>query len=119
MERDIRRLLWTNAGVERTEADLLTARAELDRWTDGKLTSTRVRTMHEIAVLIITAALARCESRGAHHRADLPVTDPEAAERRMIDPPAIATRRWRLEAEGLAPTDAVGADRVLTGDSYP
>jgi L-aspartate oxidase len=116
IEQDIRRLLWTNAGVERTEADLLTARDELDRLACNKLTSSRVRTMHEIAVHIVTAALARCESRGAHHRADIPVTDPEAAERRLINPPATATMHWRLETEGLAAEGVVRSDRVLTGD---
>ncbi|HEX5223653.1 MAG TPA: FAD-dependent oxidoreductase [Solirubrobacteraceae bacterium] len=79
-ERSTREALWARAGVVRRAEDL-------ELLLDDP---------HPLAQLIARAALARCESRGAHLRADHPGPDPAFDHRHgVIDPGGeIAWERW-------------------------
>ncbi len=71
--------MWEGAGLVR-DADGLSATAEtLTTWrpaVDGTPASYEDAHLLEVARLVVTAALAREESRGAHFRADHPDRDP-------------------------------------------
>ena len=80
----LQQLLWDFAGVYRSGADLARAAAALAGWTAPLATSTSVaaledRNLLDLGRLLVAAALAREESRGAHHRSDFPDTRPELA----------------------------------------
>ena len=73
---DLRRLMWEKVGVVRERAGLVAARRRI-----GEIAAaidpapSEGRNMVEAAGMIATSALARTESRGAHHRADFPDLD--------------------------------------------
>ncbi len=76
----VRSLLWRHAGVVRNDADLrdglaVLGRLQLQRPGGGPA----VRNAIEVAGLVLRAALARTESRGAHVRSDFPAADPDQA----------------------------------------
>ncbi|TFD57345.1 L-aspartate oxidase [Cryobacterium suzukii] len=71
----LQRLLWDCAGVHRSGTGLTGAAAILDGWSSPPATSTSVAALEDrnllgLARLLVAAALAREESRGAHFRAD-------------------------------------------------
>ena len=77
---ELQRLMWQHAGVFRSGDGLRDAAAQLDRFVvsyDG-LSGTDLVTAHEdanlleLARLVVLAARAREESRGAHYRSDFP-----------------------------------------------
>jgi L-aspartate oxidase len=76
---DLRQLLWTNAGIVRHADGLESARRRLGEW-EQTLPASTTRPQHELAGMILVgrllveAALARQESRGAHARSDFPAT---------------------------------------------
>lgn len=79
VRRAIGRIMWEGCGLERDADGLATAAARLhalptpaDAGTAGML---------EMARLVVTAATAREESRGAHFRTDFPEPDPSLARR--------------------------------------
>ncbi|NBO63606.1 MAG: L-aspartate oxidase [Acidobacteria bacterium] len=73
----IRDLLWQHAGLIRTASGLSSALQTIDRLTDSTA-EIRNGGFVTLARLIITAALWREESRGAHYRADFPTKiDPD------------------------------------------
>jgi len=85
VERDaLRALMWEAAGVHRTRATLEAAAEVLDGWT-ASAAPERTRADREdgnlldLARLVVSTALAREESRGAHFRSDFPQTDPGTA----------------------------------------
>jgi L-aspartate oxidase len=67
-------LMWNAAGIERDSAGLEAAAAQLDQWQPCGRTVHELETANLLAVarVILTAALARRESRGAHFREDFP-----------------------------------------------
>jgi len=71
---EIQTLLWTRAGIERNAADLRTALHTLDRSHVEGTTIHDLETANLLALarVLVTAALAREESRGAHFRTDFP-----------------------------------------------
>jgi len=86
----LRALLWRRAGVVRDEAGLrlgLTELARHDTVADGSA-GNLARNAHAVAGLVLRAALARTESRGAHFRSDHPDADPAQASRQVLRPPA-------------------------------
>lgn len=70
---EIRQVMWTYAGIDRTAAGLRTARKALEairaRLTPG---ATEELNMVETSRLIVESALLRRESRGGHFRSDFP-----------------------------------------------
>jgi L-aspartate oxidase len=80
LERTTRDALWDRAGVVRRAEDL----------------EPLLEDPHPLARLIARAALARCESRGAHLRAEYPAPDPELDHRHGVIDGAggIAWEHW-------------------------
>jgi L-aspartate oxidase len=72
--RQLKSLMWNMVGIERNERDLRSALRQLEAWrVDGKDTaSVETSNLLELARVTTRAALARCESRGAHFRIDYP-----------------------------------------------
>ena len=93
----LQHLMWQQAGIERNATGLREAAAQLARW------SATGSTMHEleninlltIARVLVRAALAREESRGAHDRTDFP-TRSAAFEHSLIYQQPVPSRE--LEA---------------------
>lgn len=82
--------LWQGAGVFRTAEGLEQAMARLEGWlaasssvpdASAPETLADIEDRHLLTVghALVTAALARTESRGAHQRVDYPATDPQQA----------------------------------------
>ena len=74
---ELRRIMWEGAGVVRHRRGLVAARDEME--AIRRRLSPRVGeggNMAEVGALVIEAALARTESRGAHWRVDFPEPDP-------------------------------------------
>ncbi|MGY4859929.1 L-aspartate oxidase [Cryobacterium sp. AP23] len=81
-------LLWEAAGVHRSGAGLTAATATLAGWRGADRSTATVGELEtgnllDLGRLIVAAALAREESRGAHHRADFPASRPELARPRF------------------------------------
>ncbi|MGO4211116.1 L-aspartate oxidase [Terriglobus sp. 2YAB30_2] len=74
----LRALMWEKAGLLRDAERLREAKAELAAMVlpaGNARRSVEARNLHAIAVMIVIAALAREESRGAHFRNDFPQRD--------------------------------------------
>jgi L-aspartate oxidase len=67
-------LMWNAAGIERGAAELEAARTQLNRWQATGTTVDDLETANllTLARVLVAAALARSESRGAHFRKDFP-----------------------------------------------
>ncbi|WP_370615783.1 L-aspartate oxidase [Mumia sp. Pv 4-285] len=80
MERaELQEIMWTAAGLVRDGATLSAASDTLAGWTtadDRTAASYEDANLLEVARLVVAAALARTESRGAHDRRDFPRRDP-------------------------------------------
>jgi L-aspartate oxidase len=88
----VRRVMWEKAGLVRTGDGLREALAAIEALAGSiSLGAAEARNRVTVARLVVTAALARPESRGAHFRADHPLADP-AWRRRIL-----------LTSEGGAP----------------
>lgn len=74
----LQKLMWDNAGLYRTAAELRAAASVLAGWTSsGETVEAREDgNLLDLARLVVHAALAREESRGAHYRVDFPETSP-------------------------------------------
>lgn len=82
--------LWQGAGVFRTVEGLEQAKARLEGWLAASssesdasapetLSDAENRNLLTVGHALVTAALSRTESRGAHQRADYPASDPRQA----------------------------------------
>jgi L-aspartate oxidase len=107
VESEVRRLMWDAVGLVRTGQGLREALARLGGLEAGLAeTAGAVRNLVTLARLVATAALARPESRGAHFRADHPLTDP-AWRRRILLTPELAGVRLDTEPVTTADPPAV------------
>ncbi len=96
----IRDIMQDRVGVARDGDGLRAARDTLTRMTvpavPADATAAAARNARTVAGLVVAAALARRESRGAHHRRDFPAADPARAARRFITPaPVLPAARGR------------------------
>ncbi len=87
-ERDLRAIAWNSCGVLRNGPELAAAYKRLQANFLGAQTSPgrasfELRNMHQVALLISQAALAREESRGGHYRTDFPAKS-EAFQKHSI-----------------------------------
>jgi L-aspartate oxidase len=71
-------LMWNNVGIERTRSGLEAAANQLNHWHADSAGVQALETNNLLALsrVIVAAALAREESRGAHFRNDFPETSP-------------------------------------------
>ena len=79
MRAAVGRIMWDDCGLERDATGLESAARALEalpRPADAGTAGLR-----EVAQLVVRAATAREESRGAHHRSDFPDPDPAGATR--------------------------------------
>jgi L-aspartate oxidase len=95
---ELQQLMWQHVGVERSLAGLRTAAATLARWgVDGTtVTAGEDRNLLDLAHIIVRAAIAREESRGAHDRTDFPATSPAFARSFEWAVPALVRERVAL-----------------------
>jgi L-aspartate oxidase len=75
---ELQTLMWTHAGIERNATNL---RQALDTLTHSHVEGNTIhdletRNLLDLACVVVTAALAREESRGAHFRTDFPEPSP-------------------------------------------
>jgi L-aspartate oxidase len=75
----LQELMWAHAGVQRSGEGLELAASVLNGWTAS---TPEDRNLLDLARIVVDAALAREESRGAHYRTDFPTARPELAQRR-------------------------------------
>jgi L-aspartate oxidase len=71
-------LMWNAAGIERNGDDLHRALEQLNQWCLGgaSVEARETANLLSLARVMTAAALARCESRGAHFRQDYPHRSP-------------------------------------------
>ncbi len=71
-------LMWEKVGIQRTAAGLREAATQLERWSahGSDASALEIRNLLAIARVMVAAALAREESRGAHFRDDFPEPSP-------------------------------------------
>jgi L-aspartate oxidase len=86
VRRELQQLLWDFAGVHRSGTGLAHAASVIAGWEAPRDAATVAaledRNLLDLARLLVSAALAREESRGAHYRSDFPDTRPELARSR-------------------------------------
>jgi len=75
---ELRELMWRYAGLLRDEAGLNEAKRRLDALAATMprgvfRRAIEARNLHVVAALVVTSALGREESRGAHYRNDFPL----------------------------------------------
>jgi L-aspartate oxidase len=77
--RLLQTLMWNKVGIERNGEDLRQTLEQLNRWCVGGASVEALETANllSLARVMTAAALARCESRGAHFRQDHPQSSAE------------------------------------------
>ena len=72
----LQNMMWNAVGIERSASGLEACARQLDRWLPSSDTIQDLETANLLALarVMVAAALARRESRGAHFREDFPET---------------------------------------------
>ena len=83
---DLRSVMWDHAGVMRTDEGLRLAIAGIEALAPAVAVGVTGRNIVTVARWVARAALARRESRGAHHRLDHPETSAAWARHTLIEP---------------------------------
>ena len=88
-EPDLRDLAWQYCGIVRSGEGLAEACRRLEAVplagsTQPNRAGFELRSMHTVALLVARCALARQESRGAHHRTDYPDRRPEFQKHSLV-----------------------------------
>jgi L-aspartate oxidase len=115
---ELHAVMWQHAGVHRAAEGLRAAQDALGGWDirigdPATATVERLETANllQLARVIVDAALAREESRGAHFRADFPDLDPRFAHHLAV---AVPTAVPAVSTSG-APATADAASTVTSG----
>ncbi|WP_382308700.1 L-aspartate oxidase [Herbiconiux sp. UC225_62] len=90
---ELHALMWRNAGVHRDAAGLREARDVLAGWdlpasAEASVERRETANLLQLARVLVAAALAREESRGAHYRADFPAAEPAFAHHITVQAPS-------------------------------
>ncbi|MDW8079293.1 MAG: FAD-binding protein, partial [Thermoguttaceae bacterium] len=100
ISNSLKALMWRHVGVVREERGLLEAKAQIEHWARYVLNRQfrtpagwELQNRLTVAWLIIQAALARRETRGAHIRSDYPASDDENWLRHIVQKRLSATPR--------------------------
>jgi L-aspartate oxidase len=84
----LQRLMWQCAGIERQGDEMTSALQTMRGWGAGGQLNTRPgferRQMTVLGSLMLSAALARAESRGGHFRRDFPTRDDSQWRRQQV-----------------------------------
>jgi L-aspartate oxidase len=105
----VRQILWRGVGLVRDEAGLQEARRELaalEPAADGSRAAANALT---VSALVVEAALARPESRGAHYRRDHPQSAAHGV-RRVVRP--LAEPTVEVSTAALTRADATAGTRA-------
>ncbi len=85
---ELQRVMWDGAGIERNDEGMERALATIASWPAPDAAPTRPaferRQMTVMASLMLRAARARTESRGAHYRSDYPAADDAHWKRQQV-----------------------------------
>lgn len=92
----IRDALWDGAGVVRHRAGMEAALDALSGLDGAAAADPRARSALVVSRLVLSAGLARTESRGAHFRSDHPALDPSQAARRVVAQAPAPAHVWRF-----------------------
>jgi L-aspartate oxidase len=91
--KDLQKLMWDAAGIERSAEGLRQANVQLSQWhSDGtSVEALETANLLCLARVLVAAALERRESRGAHFRNDYPeASDAERHSRSFARKVAVA-----------------------------
>jgi L-aspartate oxidase len=113
---ELRQLLWDHAGPIRDGEGLQTGLERLGGLLPRLVTGADGRNLAVLAEVVFRAALARTESRGAHHRRDHPATDPAQARSTLLDATTAGDLGPRV---ALAATASLSAAAAVPGRSAP
>ncbi|MGH9382629.1 MAG: L-aspartate oxidase [Thermoanaerobaculia bacterium] len=94
--KSLRAVMWKDAGLVRNDRGLTRVLGELERLAaEAPPEAGELRNLLAAGRLVVTAALARTESRGAHFRSDAPQADPARCRRLVLTVPQWAGGRER------------------------
>jgi L-aspartate oxidase len=111
LEASLRALMWREAGIVRSGANLTGALAAVEGWegfaqrvaSDRLVERLVLLDMLCVARLVATSALLREESRGTHHRRDFPERDDAAWRVRLVHRRGRPVERTRVGATRADP----------------
>ncbi|MFO7777479.1 MAG: L-aspartate oxidase [Nitriliruptoraceae bacterium] len=112
----LRTLMWEHAGPIRDAEDLRTGLEQLVGLLPRLSSGADGRNLIVLAEVVLRTALARTESRGAHHRRDHPATDPTQARSTVVDAATAATLGPRI---ALAATTSMPLVPAMPGRGAP